>query len=181
MMPTVPDYPEEDWMSQLGMENGSRQRFAQGTRTWRIPFMTPGQDYSRWNVMPKSEHVEDVRGQEPPVREVGETMAGWNKEERYMYQHHLDNLKKGGVKNVVNDTISTYAAISVERDGKYYMIPTVWDNKRISNDKAIKRAKSVGFDKFPSYFSRDQAEGRYQNIHKAMEEDVQKALPLSGH
>jgi len=34
-MPTVPEYPEEDWMARLGRENGSRQRFAAMTDPFR--------------------------------------------------------------------------------------------------------------------------------------------------
>ena len=33
-MPTVPEYPEEDWMTQLGMASGSRQR-------WQMAMMEP--------------------------------------------------------------------------------------------------------------------------------------------
>jgi len=100
-------------------------------------------------------------------------------EERALYQRHLTNLAKGGVKNPDGST-STLFQTSFEQNGKTYNIPTVWPDASgklsiIPPEEAIKRANAEGLQKFPSYGSEDEAEARYEAMHKFMERDIPAA------
>jgi hypothetical protein len=92
-------------------------------------------------------------------------------QEDFAYQHHLANFNRGGVKND-DGSLSTYRSIGVNIEGREYVLPTVWDNQIISNDEAIKRAREVGLDNFPSYENPEEAEARYNMIHELMERDL---------
>lgn len=177
-------------MSGLG-RGGAREIFAKKNRPppmveTPVPMRVLPQeaDRSRWQEMPRSTNIEDRRQRgikEQPQMEKGDYSmmeygaqgAGhqWSAEEQYMYQHHAQNLKKGGVKNPDGST-STYRAIGVEQDGKYYMIPTIWNGKKVSDDEAMKNVDKVGWDKFPSYANQSEAEARYKVLHDVMEQDI---------
>lgn len=103
--------------------------------------------------------------------EAANQAMGLSPQERYLYQHHLDNLAKGGVKQPDGKT-STIFKMDVEVNGKTYNIPTVWDNKIVDPDEAMKRAGKVGLDKFPSYDTPDEATNRYNQMHDFMERDL---------
>jgi hypothetical protein len=103
-------------------------------------------------------------------------------QESNLYQRHLDNLAGPGKVRNADGSISTLFQASVEHDGRFYSIPTVWDGKIIPPQEAIKRAQGVGWDKWPSYASEDEAEKRYNVLHSYMERDVQayNAPPAQG-
>jgi hypothetical protein len=109
---------------------------------------------------------------QPNMKAVATKKLGLSDEEQFLYQHHLDNLAKGGVAAPGGKT-STILAQTVESDGKHYVIPTVWDNKIVSGDQATKNAQAIGFDKFPSYDSEVEAENRYMQMHDYMDKDTQ--------
>lgn len=96
-------------------------------------------------------------------------------EEQALYQRHLSNLSAGGVKNA-NGSTSTLFQTSFEQNGKTYNIPTVWQIAGkpviVPPHQAIKLANMEGIDKFPSYPSEDEAEARYEAMHKFMERDI---------
>ena len=92
-------------------------------------------------------------------------------QEQYLYQTHLANLAKGGVPNPTGGT-STLYQMSVEHDGKTYNVPTVWNGKILSTDKAMEQVRKVGIDKFPSYDTRQEAQARYDQMHSYMEKDL---------
>lgn len=93
-------------------------------------------------------------------------------QERFLYQHHLTNLNGAGKVIQPNGDISTVEQMSFERDGRTYNIPTVWNGKELKPDDAIAQAERVGLDKFPSYGSEDEAEGRYQAMHAYLDRDT---------
>lgn len=103
-----------------------------------------------------------------------------NSEERALYQRHLTNLNgKGGVDNP-DGSRSTLFQTTVEHDGKFYVIPTVFDGKILWQKDAadpaaaaIERVKQIGWDKFPSYKTEHEAEARYQQMHVFMERDTE--------
>ncbi len=92
-------------------------------------------------------------------------------QEMALYQHHLDNLQKGGVQNP-NGSTSTLYQLSFDENGKTYNIPTIYGNTKLSPDDAIAFARKIGLDKFPSYGSGFQAENRYQRMHNYLERDT---------
>jgi soluble lytic murein transglycosylase-like protein len=93
-------------------------------------------------------------------------------QEKALYQRHLTNLTgPGGVDNA-NGSRSTLFQATVEHKGKVYSIPTVWDGKILNIDDALKRVEKEGWDKFPSYKTEEEAEARYQQMHKFMEADT---------
>lgn len=93
-------------------------------------------------------------------------------QEQYAYQHHLRNLARGGVRQP-NGDISTYLSKTFTFGNRAYVLPSVWDNKIITdNQEIIRRAREVGLDKWPSYGSVDEAEKRYNVLHGYMERDT---------
>ena len=104
-------------------------------------------------------------GQHHPV-----DLLGLNQQERSLYQHHLNELSRGGVRNA-DGTGSTVKQMTTEFDGRTYNLPTVWGGNVLSEKEAILRALSSGLDKFPSYKTRDEAQKRYDLMHGFMEQD----------
>jgi hypothetical protein len=99
--------------------------------------------------------------------------ADWTPQERYLYQHHLSNLRRGGVRWPDDpNAISTLYSIGEHIDGRYYMLPTIWDNQIIPPEEAVKRAISAGLQNFPSYENQEIGEKRYQQMHELMDRDM---------
>ena len=97
-------------------------------------------------------------------------------EERLLYQHHLANLSgPGGVDNS-DGSRSTLKAMTVGVNDKTYLIPSVWGGKIVSEDDAVTQADKVGWSKFPSYATPEEADARYDVIHKLMEGDGGAAI-----
>jgi hypothetical protein len=97
-------------------------------------------------------------------------------QEQYLYQTHLRNLEisKGGVPNPTEGGKSTLYQTSIEKNGRFYNIPTLWDGKFLNEDQATARAEAIGLDNFPSYKTRNQAEARYTKMHEYMERDLRQ-------
>lgn len=95
---------------------------------------------------------------------------GLNDQEKELYSRHLKNAKNGGVKNQ-DGTVSSLRAMTVEVEGRTYVVPTVWAGKVLDPDEAMKRVEKEGFDRFPSYTSAAEADARYEAMHKFMEEE----------
>lgn len=116
---------------------------------------------------------------------------GFTQQEGDLYKRHLFNLYgSGGVDNPDGSRSSLYQAVQ-EHEGKFYNIPTVWDGKReiepwtrpsdnktfdVPNDKAISNVEKEGWDRFPSYATPDEADERYDQMHKFMEQDTSDYL-----
>ena len=120
---------------------------------------------------------EKAMGNEPDVefnmREATNKM-NLSPQEQAFYKRHLRNLySEGGVDNPDGSRSTLYQA-SVEIEGKTYNIPTVWDGKILSVDKAVEKAEEEGLDKFPSYSSAEEANKRYEEMHKFMDLDMQQ-------
>ena len=101
---------------------------------------------------------------------------GLTPQEQFLYQWHVNNVtgQNGGksVKNADGST-STVLQRSVDHNGRWYSIPSVWNGRIVeSESEARKLAAEVGWDKWPSYKTLDEAEARYQQMHKFMEGDV---------
>jgi hypothetical protein len=110
-----------------------------------------------------------------------------NPQEKALYMRHLSNLwGSGGVDNPDGSRSSLYQAVQ-EHEGKFYNIPTVWNGKieteswthpttgrvmDVPNETALKNVDRVGWDKFPSYATPDEADARYEDMHKFMEQDT---------
>ena len=92
-------------------------------------------------------------------------------QEQYAYQHHLNNLALGGVRQPGGKT-SSFLNIVTEMDGRHYVLPTVWDNQIVDENTAVERARKEGLDKWPSYDSEEAAEARYDAMHGYMERDT---------
>lgn len=117
-----------------------------------------------------------------------------NEQEQFLYQMHLGNLHgRGGVDHPDGSRSSLYQAVH-EHNGKFYNIPTVWDGKLevkpftradgtkmdVPNDKALANVEKLGWDKFPSYATSDEADERYDKMHSYMEKDTQEYLKARG-
>lgn len=94
------------------------------------------------------------------------------KQEKNLYQYHLNNLTgSGGVDNP-DGSRSTVKGMTVEMDGKTYVIPSIYKGKELTTDQAIENAKRIGIDSFPSYDQQDLADIRYRAIHDYFDKDV---------
>lgn len=111
-------------------------------------------------------------------------------QEKDLYRRHLQNLTGvGGVDNPDGSRSTLYQSVQ-EHDGKFYNIPTVWDGKRetqkwtdpsgkvwdVPNPTALRNVERVGWDKFPSYATAQEADARYEQMHKFMERDTAEHL-----
>lgn len=122
------------------------------------------------------------------------TNLNLNDQEQYLYSKHLSNLwGEGGVTNAPTETDpnwsrSTLYASVEPHDGKFSVIPTIWDGKRetepwtrpddgkvfdIPNSTALANVDKEGWDKYPSYNTPKEAEDRYLSMHDYMEKDTQ--------
>ena len=98
-----------------------------------------------------------------------------SKQERDLYTRHLNNLYgNGGVDNPDGSRSTLYQSTVNGPDGKVYSIPTVWNGKILDPKDAVARVEKEGWDKFPSYDSVEEAESRYQEMHKYMEKDTER-------
>jgi hypothetical protein len=97
---------------------------------------------------------------------------GLTSQEQNLYQHHLNNLTHGGYVQQQGGGISTIRNITIEQDGRTYVIPTVWNGREVSPQLATQFAKQKGLNQFPSYSSREEAEARYNQLHSMMDRDV---------
>jgi len=118
-------------------------------------------------------------GGEPIVTDLAEQSNFYNADEqlklspaeKHLYKHHLGNLHMGGVHND-DGTTSTALAKTFGFGDRTYLIPTVWDNKIVGDDEAVRRAQKQGVDYFPSYKTREEAFSRYMDMHKFMDGDI---------
>lgn len=94
-------------------------------------------------------------------------------QERFLYQHHLNNLYGPGKVLQPNGDVSTVLQRVVQGpDGRYYNVPSVWDGKTLDEDGAITQAGKVGWDKWPSYASPKEADARYEQMHTYFDQDL---------
>lgn len=109
-------------------------------------------------------------------------------EERNLYQLHVQNLYgPGGVDHPDGSRSTIYQTVE-EHDGKFYNVPTVWHGKietkewkdpktgkvwDIPNETALQNIERMGWDKFPSYSTPQEADKRYQQMHEYFDKDMQ--------
>jgi hypothetical protein len=163
---TVMKYPPERSPVYAGIENPSEQIALQAQAAIR-----------EWNA--------------PSISSLPAADAAMNltPQERALYERHLSNLVgPGGVDNPPDaenpkGSRSTLFQTTVEHDGKFYAIPTVFDGKILWDKSAadpaaaaIEKVKQIGWEKFPAYKSEAEAEARYQQMHTFMEKDTEKYL-----
>jgi hypothetical protein len=101
---------------------------------------------------------------------------GLSPEERSLYERHLMNLSgPGGVDNP-DGSRSTIYNTTTERDGRTYVIPTIYNGRAVHPDHAAELAEQQGLHNFPSYPSEREADDRYQRMHGYMERDTQDRM-----
>jgi hypothetical protein len=126
------------------------------------------------------------------LKEADEAL-GLTQQEGDLYRMHLMNLHgSGGVDNTddqgnVVSRSSLYQATEQGPDGRWYNIPTVWGGKKevepwtnpatgqvhdIPNATALENVRRMGWDRFPSYRSPEEADARYEQMHQFMERDA---------
>jgi hypothetical protein len=116
----------------------------------------------------------------PSARSAGDTLTP---QEQNLVEHHRDNLYgPGKVISPEGDVSSVLQAVVTKppNSNRYYNIPTVWDGKALTTDEASDRAAKVGWDKWPSYATPEQADLRYEWMHGLMEKDTGRYLEAGG-
>ena len=63
-------------------------------------------------------------------------------------------------------------------DGRIYNVPGYFDGKIQSDKNAADRARSIGWDKYPSYENGEQANRAAQKLHKIIEQDGVEFMSL---
>lgn len=126
----------------------------------------------------------------PSSLPLAQGMLKLSPQEAALYQMHLKNLTgPGGVDNADGSRSTLYQSVQ-EHDGKFYNIPTVWGGKietekytddrgkvwDVPNKTALANVEKMGWDKFPSYSTPDEADARYDAMHKFMEQDTSQYL-----
>lgn len=96
--------------------------------------------------------------------------APFTPQEQFLYDHHQDNLAHP-VDNA-DGSQSTVSAITKEFDGKHFVIPTIWNGARRTDEDSTDLAMKAGLDNFPSYGSEKEAEDRYNLLHSVIEKDL---------
>lgn len=98
-------------------------------------------------------------------------------QEMNLYRHHLEHLAPGERFQSRNElgqpegTTSTVYQMTTEQDGKVYNVPTIWHGKRLSPRDARKYIGKLS--NWPSYSSEEEAQRRYDEMHGAMELDME--------
>jgi hypothetical protein len=140
--------------------------------------------------------LKQLKGQDPTVGENPQrnfynalTDLRLTPEEQNLFKMHQANVTgPGGVTNAEGSRSTLYQAVQ-EHDGKFYNIPTVWNGKRevepykrddgttmdVPNKTTLANVERVGWDKFPSYATPDEADARYQQMHAYMDKDIKFA------
>lgn len=99
--------------------------------------------------------------------------------EDYLYQHHLQELARGGVHNQDGSISTIYGMTAGDPSGRSRMLPTVWGGQILNPDAAYARAQAQGLWRFPGSFSPTRTLFNYMNDptqHPLMEHDVQDYL-----
>lgn len=129
----------------------------------------------------------------PPASSIDEAQSAINMtpQERFLYGMHVANLNgSGGVDNTDGSRSTLYQSVQPHA-GKFYNVPTVWDGKietekwkhpttgqtfDVPNATALKNVEKIGWDKFPSFATPQEADARYEAMHSFMEKDTAKYL-----
>jgi hypothetical protein len=126
----------------------------------------------------------------PSALPLAQGMLNLSPQEVALYQMHLKNLTgPGGVDNADGSRSTLFQSVQ-EHNGKFYNVPTVWNGKietekytdpngkvwDVPNKTALQNVEKMGWDKFPSYSTPDEADARYDAMHKFMEQDTEQYL-----
>jgi hypothetical protein len=121
-----------------------------------------------------------IRSDQDNMRAATNTL-GLTPQEQALYQRHLDNLSGfGGVMNDDGSRSTLYQGVVQGPGGRFYNVPTVWDGQILPFPEALKRVSAVGWDKFPSYATPEEADARYDAMHHYMDRDTGRYLRSRG-
>lgn len=126
----------------------------------------------------------------PSSLPLAQSFLNLSPQETALYQMHLKNLTgPGGVDNADGSRSTLFQAVQ-EHSGKFYNIPTVWNGKietekytdangkvwDVPNNTALSNVEKMGWDKFPSYGTPEEADKRYDDMHKYLEQDTRNYM-----
>jgi hypothetical protein len=92
-------------------------------------------------------------------------MSDFTAQELNYLQMHNAEQARGGVKNA-DGSISTVRGITVEIDGRTYIVPTVRNGRILENEAAIDMAISDGLENYPSYETESEANAAERRMKK---------------
>ena len=99
--------------------------------------------------------------------------ADQSPQEENLYQHHLGELYRGGVRQPDGSLSTLYQAPVEGPGGRYYNVPTVWDGQILTTPEARERAAAQGWNKWPSYATPDAADLAYEaRVHPRAAADM---------
>jgi hypothetical protein len=98
-------------------------------------------------------------------------------QERDLYSRHLMNLYGPGGVNNPDGTRSSLMQSTIEHGGRIYNVPSVWNGSiapetNEGTNFIRKKVGEAGWNKFPSYDTREEAQARYDKMHDYMDRDT---------
>ncbi len=93
-------------------------------------------------------------------------------QEQYLYNYHLGNLYSEGKVVHPSGDISTLMQAVVSGPGGYYNVPTVKDGQMLTMREAQIYASQIGWGNFPKYATPEEADARYKEMHKYIDQDT---------
>lgn len=92
-----------------------------------------------------------------------------------LIEYHRDNLRNGTYLDKGGDISTVYITGIDGPGGKTYNVPGYWDGKLHTDPKEIgDHAAELGWDKWPSYATPQQADAAAKRVHKIVEDDTTK-------
>jgi len=101
---------------------------------------------------------------------------GLTPKERNLLDYHRDNLRKGTYATLPNGDIASVYITGVEGPGaKIYNVPGYWNGQLHTDVAEIQEhAKNIGWDRFPSYATPQEADMAADKVHQIIEDDVER-------
>lgn len=96
---------------------------------------------------------------------------GFTPQEQALIQYHRDNLSRGTELKDEQGTTTVLITGMQGPDGREYLVPGFFDGKRQSPAAIAERVGKIGWDRFPSYATLDDAEQATKRLHDLIEED----------
>lgn len=101
-------------------------------------------------------------------------------QERNLIAYHRKNLIDGTFLDDEQGLTTVYITGVNGPDGRIYNVPGFADNRRLTPEEALDRAKRVGLNKYPSYATIEEADAAAERVHSVIENDADTFRRVSG-
>jgi hypothetical protein len=111
----------------------------------------------------------------PPKPLTFSAPEGLTQQERNLLDYSRDNMRKGTYATMPNGDIASVYITGVEGPGaRIYNVPGYWNGQLHTDIAEIQEhAKTIGWSKFPSYATPNEADVAAEKVHKIIESDTE--------